>query len=92
MERNDEIIDLSRIAQSLIDQLYSQNPNDETFEQSGIACGEETVKGYIYHNEPNVALEHLLYIIYESNISFPTDKLKVLHEIVEEYGVITRYY
>jgi hypothetical protein len=92
MERIKEIIELSKIAQSLIDQLYSQNPNDETFEQSGIICGQETVEDYIYHGELIIAIEHLLYIIYESNISFPIEQLKLLHEIVKEYGVTTTYY
>lgn len=92
MDRNEEIIALSQIAQSLIDQLYNQNPHDETFEQGGIICGQEIVEGYIHHNEQNFAIEHLLYIIYESKISFPTGKLELLHQIVKECGVTTRYY
>lgn len=92
MNRNDEIIALSKVAQSLIYQLYDQNPCDETFEQGGIICGQETVEGYIHANEPNLAIEHLLYIIYESNISFPIERLELIHQIAKEYGVVTRYY
>jgi hypothetical protein len=92
MNRNNEILALSKLAQSLIEQLYARNPCDETFAQAGITCGQETVEGYIHHDEPILALEHLLYIIYESNICFPTEMLHLLHQIAKEYGVATRYY
>jgi len=73
------------LAQELIDELYRNNPANETFEQVGILNGKEIVNDFIDHGELGVALDHLLYMIHESDIQFPLEALKELLSIASEY-------
>lgn len=71
----------SEIAQELVDALYKLDPTNEAFEQAGILDGQLIITDYIDHNEWGLALEHLFYVIYESEINFPEEELEQLHEI-----------
>jgi len=86
-----EIERLSKLAQKLIDQLQSSDSNNETFEQSGILNGQEIVIDYIKHGELGLSLEHLLYMIHESCITFPLNELGKLHSLANELGVRNNY-
>jgi hypothetical protein len=79
------------IAQVLINELYKNDPKNETFEQAGIINGREIVNDYFSHGEPEIALEHLLYMIHESEITFPSKALKKLHLMAKEYGIKNSY-
>jgi len=91
MSKNKKIRSFSLIAQSLITDLHNANPRDETFDQLGILDGHSQVSDFLDHNEWGLALEHVLYMIYESNIVFPSDELKALHSLAERLGVHTSY-
>ena len=79
------------IAQSLITDLHNVDPKDETFDQLGILDGHSMITDFLDHNELGLALEHVLYMVHESNIVFPSDKLKALHSLAERLGVHTSY-
>lgn len=78
-------------AQRLIVELHQLDPGRETFEQVGFLNGREIIKDYIDHNEWGLALEHLLYMIHESDISFPVDVLVELHELARQNGIPNKY-
>ena len=86
-----EIIGLCNTAQTLIAELYKNEPNSEAFEQVGIINGAEIVNDYISNGELGVALEHLLYMVYESGISFPEEDLNKLLLIVSELNIKNNY-
>lgn len=81
------IIKLTRIAQTLISQLHIQDPDNETFEQEGIINGQSIVKDYIDEGEYAIAIEHLLYMVYESDISYPAEMLVELNTLASKYNV-----
>ena len=74
-------------AQKLIDELHLRDPGNETFEQVGFLDGREIVKEYIDHNEWGMGLEHLLYMIHESEIEFPDAVLLDLHQLADQVGI-----
>ena len=78
-------------AQKLIVELHRRDRDNETFEQVGFLNGREIVKDYIDHNEWGLAWEHLLYMIHESDISFPVDILVELHELARQNGIPIEY-
>jgi hypothetical protein len=86
-----KIRSFSLTAQSLITDLHNVNPRDETFNQLGILDGHSKVTDFLDHNERGLALEHVLYMVHESNIIFPGDELKALHSLAERLGVHTSY-
>ena len=81
----------SLIAHSLITELHAANPNDETFGQLGILDGHSIVDGHLEHGEWGLAIEHVLYMVHESNIDFPGDELVALHALAERLGVLHSY-
>lgn len=81
--REPEIKELAKIADNLIADLYSKNPKSSVFEQEGILNGRDIVLDYIHHNEIGLATEHLLYMIHESEIDYPREKLICLHKIAD---------
>jgi len=81
----------SLIAQSLITEQHSANPNDETFDQVGILDGHLTVSDFLDHNEWGLALEHVLYMVHESNINYPGEELTAFHSLAERLGVRNGY-
>lgn len=84
-QRNKDAIKLTisaaQKAQTLVNALRKNNPENEAFEQAGILDGQLINTDYIDHNERGLALEHLFYVIYESEINFPEEELEQLHEI-----------
>ncbi len=72
-------------------ELHRSRPSDPTFEQVGFLDGRDTVLDYLDHGELGVALQHLLYMIHEANISFPAAVLHTLHDIAAECGVVNPY-
>jgi len=84
------IIESSEIAQKLIDELYDANPNHTTFEQGGLVGSHEIVMNYIQPTF-NLAVEHLLFMIHESDISYPRERMLRLHEYAKDAGIKSIY-
>jgi len=78
-------------ARELIIELYSKDPENESFDQAGIFNGYEIATDYIKHGELAIAVKHLLYMIYESEIQFPKEKLVLLHSIAEKLSINNSY-
>ena len=88
---NKAICNAAKIAQRLILELHASNPQNETFAQFGLLDGEEIVIDYLEHNEWGLALQHLLYMIHESDIQFPREVMLQLHGIAKSYGIENHY-
>lgn len=86
-----EIRELCSAAQKLINTLYSYDPDNETFEQIGILNGKEIVLDYLEHGEVILALEHIFYMVYESEINYPKNQLDRLNSIAFEFGAKNNY-
>ncbi len=85
------IIESSEIAQSLISDLFQKDPDNVTFEQVGLIDGHETVLNFIRHGEQGCALDHLLYMVHESDIVFPINLMLQLHELANNMCVENYY-
>jgi hypothetical protein len=82
---NKDKLTISRLVseiQDSIDDLYLKEPNNPTFEQEGFINGSNIVKEYIDQGEYGVAIEHLIYMVYESDISYPTEILEKLQSLL----------
>lgn len=90
-ELNRREIELAGRAQQLIDELHARAPDDETFTQFGILDGAQIVRDYVWHAELGCAVDHLLYVVHESNIPFPRSDVRDLHEIAATIGVPNHY-
>lgn len=75
----------------LIHELHKTDPDNETFTQVGLLDGRDIVVDYLSQNEIGTALEHLLYMIHESDIAFDADQVTCLHELAAELGVCNHY-
>ena len=85
---------ISRLAdeiQGSINDLYLKEPNNPTFEQEGFINGSNIVKEFIDEDEYGLAIEHLIYMAYESDISYPTEILEELHSLTSKYNIKNPY-
>ena len=85
------IIESSEIAQRLISDLFRKDPDNETFEQVGLIDGHETVLNFIKAGEQGCALDHLLYMVHESDIAFPRTIMLQLHVLANNLGLENYY-
>lgn len=83
------IIGSSEIAQKLINDLHEADPDHSTFDQAGLLNGHEVVSDP--QQDWNYAVEHLLYMIHESDISYPRERMLSLHAYVKEQGIRNHY-
>jgi hypothetical protein len=79
------------IAHNLINELYQLNPKNSTFEQVGLVDGKDIVLDYIELYDYSCALEHLLYMIHESDIKFPRDIMLNLHKTAKNWNLVNYY-
>ncbi len=91
MSISDSIRSFTETAQLLIAELRRVKPEDETFDQVGILDGHTIVAEFLDHGEFGVAIEHVLYMIHESNISFPAEELNALHALAKQLGARNDY-
>ena len=85
-------IELStEVAQKLIKHLYESDPNNITFNQLGLLDGQDIVMDFIEAGEWGCALDHLLYMIHESDIPFPRETMFELHKIAELHNMGNHY-
>ncbi|WP_339735192.1 hypothetical protein [uncultured Gimesia sp.] len=78
---DNKIIVATEIAQPLILKLHASDPTNVTFEQVGLLDGQDIVFEFLKHNERGCALDHLLYMIHESDIRYPREIMLEIHEI-----------
>lgn len=81
----------AELANQLIHELHQRDPSNETFTQVGLLDGVDTVIDYLNHNESPLALEHLLYMIHESDIRFDTVQVAILHRLARDFGIRNHY-
>ncbi len=79
------LIELATLAQKIILELHCKEPENDTFEQEGIIDGLSVIKEFVSQNEIGIAIEHLLYMVYESDISYPKEKLAELCLLASKY-------
>lgn len=56
MESNEEVKSLALLAQSLINDLFKRDPDNETFEQNGMLNGQELVHEFLDNSEHGIAI------------------------------------
>ncbi len=81
----------TEIAQKLIRDLHGSDPDNVTFKQVGLLDGQETIIDFINVGEWGCALDHLLYMIHESDIRFPRETMGELHHIDRFHGMKNHY-
>ena len=94
MKLDEAVRDVQRcaeIAHRLIHELHQVDPANETFSQVGLLDGRDTVFDYLSHNELGVALDHLLYMIHESDIVFDMHDVARLHDIAQQFEIRNHY-
>jgi hypothetical protein len=79
MDKNKQVIlRIGEAIQSLVSDLHIKNPDNKTFEQQGFLDGLSIVKEYLAEDEYEIAIEHLIYMVCESDISYPPELIKDL--------------
>lgn len=86
-----QIKDLAYEIQDKIDGLYSKQPDNETFEQEGMLNGSQIVQEYLNESELGLAIEHLLYMIYESEIDYSNEIIEKINELTSKYKIKNVY-
>jgi hypothetical protein len=49
------------------------------------------VEEYIDQGEYGLAIEHLIYMVYESDICYPTEMVEELHRLTSKYNIKNPY-
>ena len=73
------VVDETRLA---LQELHARHPNDATFEQVSILEGHKEVMSELQVGELVCAIDHLLYMIHESTLSYPVADVRALHAIL----------
>lgn len=90
-ELEELVLDSGVIAARLILELHARDPKHPTFDQVGLLDGANTVAELIQHRELGCALSHVLYMIHESAIDFPKERVELLHHLANQIGAINHY-
>lgn len=85
------ILESASEAQALLHELHALDPDNDTFTQVGLLDGSKTVSGYLDHNEFGVALDHVLYMIHESDIRYDADRVRKLHDLADTLNINNHY-
>ena len=75
----------AELAHELLHELHARDPENVSFSQVGILDGREEVLDLLKYNELGCALDHLLYMVEESEIVFPADRLRALREMESSF-------
>lgn len=86
-----ELLGLLNVAAALIADANDKDPKSVSLDQEGLITGKQIVLDYISHGEHGLAIEHLLYMIHESEVNYPKDKLASLHKIAKSNNVKNYY-
>lgn len=90
-EREELVLDSAAIAAALILELHARQPEHPTFDQVGLLDGASIVADFVVHGELGCALHHVLYMIHESAIDFPKERVERLHYLAREVGERNHY-
>ena len=71
--------------------MHVSETSNAVFEQVGLLNGKELVLEFLNNSELGLAIEHLLYMVHESGISFSVDKLDSLHTLARKLGINNVY-
>jgi hypothetical protein len=76
-------------AQGLLDELFSagEPPAGSALDQAGLRDGLAIVDDYLTHNEAGLALEHLLYMIFEPSLRLSTASLADISKAADVLGM-----
>jgi len=85
------ITELANKIQNLINELFSREPDNKTFEQEGMLNGSKIVQEYLDEGEYGIAVEHLLYIVYESDVVSPNEIIEQLTELAQRFKINNPY-
>lgn len=80
------------IASGLMLELNTREPKNETFQQTGMLDGGLVIDEYLNAGEWGLATQHLLYMVYESEIEFDSSHLKELEQIARQFGIENPYH
>lgn len=90
-EHEQLVLDSAAIAAKLILELHARQPQHPTFDQVGLLDGASIVADFVELGELGCALHHLLYMIHESAIDFPKERVVRLHHLALELGERNHY-
>ena len=86
----DDLVALAKYVQELVTLEYERvnwTPEPESaLAQEGLRNGLDVVEDYLAHNEPGVALEHLLYMIEETGVALDKKYQTRLTELAKTLG------
>lgn len=91
MNTSKRIAELAAKIQHQINELYSNQPDNEIFEQEGILTGFQIVREYLDQDENGLAIEHLLYMVHESNIPYPAKIIEEINDLSSRYKIKNSY-
>ncbi len=91
MNKIQEILEVTNKIQNRINELHLKQPNHETFEQEGLLNGSQIVQEYLDYNEYGIAIEHLLYMFYESEIDKPIEISEQINKLTLKYKIKNSY-
>lgn len=86
----DKMREITTLAQKQIDAMYEVVGIPESgtvLDQSGLRDGLDIVVDYIEHGETGVALEHLLYMVEEAELSLDDDTAADLRALCTHFSI-----
>jgi hypothetical protein len=85
------VLDSAAIAAKLILELHARQPEHPTFDQVGLLDGASIVANFVTYGELGCALHHVLYMVHESAIDFPKERVDRLHRLATQIGERNHY-
>ena len=80
--------------QDLVDQEFTKvnyNPlPGSNLDQAGLKGGKEIVMDYLNHGELGIALEHLIYMVEETDVRVQKETMKKIIKASKELGIETK--
>ena len=87
----DHVLASARTIQRRLDELYeavdgSPEPGS-ALDQAGLRDGLDIVEEYLRHGELGIAVEHVVYMVVESELELPKSELHALASLCSAHGV-----
>lgn len=67
--------------------FWKKPSENNVFDQEGLVNCHSIIENYINNNEMGLALEHLLYVIFETEIRFPINEKVELNNVAKSMGL-----
>lgn len=94
MKKRQFIKSIERVAdeaQQLIDAEFAKcddhPPPGSALDQNGLRDGKDIVLDYIAHNEGGIALDHLIYMIYETGITLSQESKTLISDLAQDMQI-----